>query len=135
MTDDVYIDSLPGVLAEIARLTNIGVAVILAHEFGGTRIYIPKRPTPDSPITHALGLDAATVIGHQFGGDNVLIPLGPAATHARKHKLIQDLLKRGDISKQEIARRAECHVRTVYRHVPEDKYQMSLFESPEREVA
>jgi hypothetical protein len=43
-------------------------------EFGGTRIWVPVRSTPDSKLTQLLGDDAASALCARFGGDYLEIP-------------------------------------------------------------
>ena len=43
-------------------------------EFGGTRIWVSVRSTPDAKLTRILGDDAASTLCARFGGDYLQIP-------------------------------------------------------------
>ncbi len=43
-------------------------------EFGGARIWVPVRSTPDTKLTQLLGESAAQVLCSHFGGDYLQIP-------------------------------------------------------------
>jgi hypothetical protein len=43
-------------------------------EFGGTRIWVPVRSTPNAKLTRTLGDGAASALCARFGGDYLEIP-------------------------------------------------------------
>jgi len=43
-------------------------------KFGGARIWVPVRSTPDAKLTRILGNDAASELCARFGGDYLQIP-------------------------------------------------------------
>ena len=43
-------------------------------EFGGARIWVPVRSTPDAKLTRILGNSAASALCARFGGDYLQIP-------------------------------------------------------------
>jgi helix-turn-helix protein len=43
-------------------------------EFGGTRIWVPARSTPDAKLTRILGDSAASALCARFGGEYLQIP-------------------------------------------------------------
>jgi len=43
-------------------------------EFGGARIWVPVRSTPDATLTQTLGSGAASTLCARFGGDYLQIP-------------------------------------------------------------
>jgi hypothetical protein len=43
-------------------------------EFGGARIWVPVRSTPDTKLTRILGNSAASALCARFGGDYLQIP-------------------------------------------------------------
>jgi hypothetical protein len=46
----------------------------MVAEFGGTRIWVPVRSTPEAKLTRILGETAATTLCMHFGGDYLQIP-------------------------------------------------------------
>lgn len=65
---------LPGMLGALARAGFSGKALILAHEWGGTKRYIPANPTPTSDVVQLIGLAAARVLAESWGGAHHDIP-------------------------------------------------------------
>lgn len=112
-TEDRYA-GLPGVLVDVATVAGVRAALELAAEFGGRRLYIPKRMHVDHPIARAIGMEAAPKLAALWPAERVLIPLGPCADGARKRAHIRKLLD-GGRSVTEIVRALRCHERTVYR--------------------
>lgn len=106
---------LPEVLAMVAEATSLPVALRLAADLGGTRLWLPERPQPGSALVQAVGQEAAERICDALGPGKVTIPLGPTATFMRRAKRIRELLAEGH-SQSEIARLLHIHVRTVERH-------------------
>jgi hypothetical protein len=49
-------------------------AETLITAFGGTRIWIPVRISPEAKLHHILGDSAATALCSRFGGDYLQIP-------------------------------------------------------------
>jgi hypothetical protein len=46
----------------------------MVAEFGGARIWIPVRSTPDAKLTKVLGEQAASALCIRFGGDYLQVP-------------------------------------------------------------
>ena len=67
-------DVLPGLLAEVARLTTSEAAVAIARRFGNRRMYLPLDPPDRHPLVELLGRDSAVRICARFGGDQVTWP-------------------------------------------------------------
>jgi hypothetical protein len=73
--------SLPGVLGEIARATTIDVAVAIARQHGGRRLYVPREAKRDHPLCRLVGAKAAMVICHRWGGERYDIPSAKPFLH------------------------------------------------------
>jgi hypothetical protein len=43
-------------------------------EFGGARIWVPVRSTPDAKLAQSVGEDAASALCEHFGGDYLQVP-------------------------------------------------------------
>jgi hypothetical protein len=46
----------------------------LIAQFGGTRIWVPVRSTPEAKLTQVLGQEAASALCSRFGGDYLQVP-------------------------------------------------------------
>jgi hypothetical protein len=66
---------LPGILGELSRRGHGGEALKLAAAWGGTKRYIPARPTADSEICKVISLEAALVLAEAYGNRHHDIPL------------------------------------------------------------
>ena len=73
--------ALPGLLAQVARLTNVEVAVAIARAHGGRRLYLPREPKRTHPLAKLVGLGAARIICAQWGGDRHDIPSAKPFLH------------------------------------------------------
>ncbi len=119
-TDDIVLNAdLPGVLAEIAAATTRMTALKVAAAVGGTRVYIPTRPTEDHWLAMLVGHERATAIGAALapaqGGLDILVPMGPLAQRLSRWRRIKEMID-SNMSKREIARAVGCHERTVQYH-------------------
>lgn len=94
MQNAIKADELPGILAEVAKLLNVGVALKIAAAHGGKHMHIPRSER--LPETHALvrtvGWDAAVVICANFGGEQWL---WPSAVTVRRHAEARQLRSQG----------------------------------------
>jgi len=101
-------EGLPPVLRELAEEMGgeIGGALVLVREFGGMRIYIPRKPKPDQDIPRRCGMDVARAFARIRGGEEVEIPnLGGERT---MHRILKT---RG--SANQVARQQGCTERWV----------------------
>lgn len=67
-------DNLPGMLGELARRGFGGEALKLAAAWGGTKRYIPGKPTEGSEICKIICLPAALVLAEAYGDHHHDIP-------------------------------------------------------------
>lgn len=106
----------PEFLHEVAERLGEGAALRLAHDFGGTRQYLPlaEHLTHEHPLAHSLGLAAARELCSAFGPGHVNIPLGESASIGRRRRIVHDALAQG-LSLNKTARRAGTTRRTVER--------------------
>lgn len=102
---------------EIARrLCGAGTADKLIQDFGGTRIFLPRRPAPDHPVSVSIGHKAALAIGAECHGISLDVPLGFDALRTRRKALIAKLRAEGKPVRA-IARAAGTGERNVYYHL------------------
>jgi hypothetical protein len=76
MTDVTTPEALPGLLAEIARLTSVQVAIAIARWRGGRRLYIPLESglKHDHELVKVVGRRAALRIIRHFGRGEIAVP-------------------------------------------------------------
>lgn len=97
----------------IAESAGLETAEKIVSEFGGTRIYIPKKLTPEHELCALVGFEKALVICSCFCGERVDIPLR-YRTMEEIHRLVPMLLKKG-YKIRRIARMVGMSERTVFR--------------------
>jgi hypothetical protein len=66
---------LPAEAAAFAAIIGVEATVTLMLEVGGTRMFIPKRPTAQSPLSAVIGLEAAARLGDAMGGERPYVPI------------------------------------------------------------
>ena len=107
-------DELPDLLADVVELLGEGPMLRLAHEFGGTQIYVPQaaRIGPEHPLARSLGLANAQRFAGAFGPGHLTVPLGPTAAGERCRRAAIQALSEGK-SNRIAARRAGMTTRGV----------------------
>jgi hypothetical protein len=107
-------EPLPAVLNAIQAAVGPAVMRQVVNAFGGTTIYIPAHPGPESKLAKVVGLEAARKIAAALSHGQVLIPLGPNVAAKRIRAAIRAQLEAGK-SEGTTARTLGCHERTVRR--------------------
>lgn len=102
-------------LEQIALVTSNEIAEQLAKAYGGIRVYIPKTPTPSSPIVQLIGMDNVLLIVKHIGHGDYNIPMGDYRGIGAKAKIIKKLIRQG-YTVSTIALMADCCERTVWVH-------------------
>lgn len=121
----------PALLAEIAALCGQQVAACLLAEFGGQRIYIPKKPAANSPLSCAVGAGFAQKIAAHYGGDYIEVPsANPARARARR---LARAVAESDASANDLAREFQVTRRWVSKlraRRQADEDQPDFFDAP-----
>ncbi|NYZ17048.1 hypothetical protein HL658_31280 [Azospirillum sp. RWY-5-1] len=81
---------LPGKLADVAALTSVEVAEILARAWGGRRRYVPAEPKPDHELSRLVGHDNARIIGAAMGNEEIKWPNAKAWLHLHDARRLLD---------------------------------------------
>jgi Mor family transcriptional regulator len=77
----IRVDDLPVLLRDFVHLIGITATMRLVEEYGGTRIYIPKRDiTEDHELAHIIGLAHLRTLARVYGGEKHFEL--PKASHA-----------------------------------------------------
>jgi hypothetical protein len=74
MADHLTEFALPGVLAEIARLTSVEKAIAIARQVGGREIYVPHTLPRSHQLVSLLGRYCAEIMVKRHGGSHLNIP-------------------------------------------------------------
>lgn len=99
-------EGLWGIYSEIEDQFGRDVALLIAREFGGGELYVPKKLKPGHRLIELLGAETAQRFVELFGGPigvQLQLPTGPflSRDHMRRHGIY--LLKAGH-SLNEVAR-------------------------------
>jgi DNA-binding NarL/FixJ family response regulator len=111
----------PAELAALSRLLAPAELLALVEHCGGTRIYVPTRPSRGSPVTRAVGAAAAARLAEGYGGQQLKVPLARAW-------LVRTYAAQGQ-SQSQIARRLRITESAVWRLLRDarDARQSDLF--------
>lgn len=100
------------VLSTLIQVVGYESAEKMIAEFGGARIWVPVRTTPDAKLTRILGNGAASALCARFGGDYLQIP--STITGDNIYRRIAELHRQG-CKINDIARAVGRSRRTVFR--------------------
>lgn len=67
------IEDLPPSLREIAETIGVTAVFSLAREWGGVRVYVPKKISENHKLAQTLGYDSAQKLAEKFGGSAIQI--------------------------------------------------------------
>lgn len=111
---------LPAALAQIAEIAGREAALRLAFEYGGSRVYVPRK-AGNSEIAKIIGPEAAAALSGHFGGESIAIPIGK--------KALAFWLDEQDWSREKIAKALKVDRTTVHRWLSNrmDSLQLKLF--------
>lgn len=86
---DLSTDLLPKVLQDFVRLIGLAATMLLVEHFGGTRLYIPVKPSPEHRLATLIGLDNLVKLSRVYGAqDHFDIPKAERALrHLRDQKI------------------------------------------------
>ncbi len=102
-------------IKRIAAVVGNELALKLARDFGGTRLYLALDPDAESPLALSVGVQAARAIGKRFGGDEIEIPMFKSRAQRRRDREMILKLRGRHRSIAAIARMVGCSERSVYR--------------------
>jgi len=127
--DDIDYNLLPGILQEIADLIGIPATMAIVEEYGGVRLYVPMKVTPDHPLSQLIGQANAEKLADHFGGeDHFDIPKAKAALRAIRDKEIRSLWP--TLSQRQLALKyqtTERNIRLILSGIEQNKEQPQLF--------
>ena len=137
---DPRLKDLEGCALELAREAGFDAGERLIVQFGGQRLFVPRKMRPSSPMWDALGPITAKKLAELFGGNYIDVPTGAGITQAKRTRQIRAFLAGQNLqaSKNKVAKLFKVNRRTVQRHRaalkhPEDSPQGALaFDRPSK---
>lgn len=120
---------LPDLLARIAEAAGEDAALLVAAEWGGRELYIPRSFPAAHRLVELLGKERARMVRDAIGHGTVVVPMGPFAGAEERRLAAARALADGK-SQSEAAKQARVHVRTVERIAAKkrgDRRQGKLF--------
>src|SRR5215472_10130306 len=78
----------------LIELVGCHLAEKMIAEFGGARIWIPVRSTPEAKLTRLLGDSAASALCAHFGGDYLQVP-NTAGGRDSIHRRVAEMHRQG----------------------------------------
>ena len=85
-------------LEDIAAEIGYTATSTLCGWFGGRYVFVPATPSPEHKIAKVIGVPAFSRLSRSFGGETLFIPKDQAQRRARRHRIVFDMLLRGDNS-------------------------------------
>ena len=137
---DPRLADLVGPALELAQVAGFDAAVRLMVNFGGQRLYVPRKMRPrrankrqalnEIDFVTALGWDAAKALAGLYGGEHIEIPLGKLLKEGQRRLQVANFKGSNNQAIQTFG----LHRRTVQRlrHGQEDANQGSLFDGPSK---
>jgi len=112
--DSELLKRLPELFKELRSELPFSDLMNLVEKFGGTRVYIPRRPTKDSAVASVLAPQSFQALCRQRGGDQILIPRAAALRRAIRDQAVLAALRQGK-TYREVALAFDMTQRNVYR--------------------
>lgn len=103
-----------GVLEDISNIIGTEATLKLAMNFGGTLVYLPKKPKKNSKLSQIVGYENLVKLSKEFGWGDVLIPMGHFRGIGYRRIQVAKMVEQGK-SNNDIALVAGIHERTVRR--------------------
>lgn len=107
-------EPLPDLLARIAAAAGEEAALLVAKEWGGRVLYLPKKFSSEHRLAEVVGERKARAIFEEVGHGPFMVPMGNVAGPAKRRRLVSELLDQGS-THSAAAGAAGVHTRTVER--------------------
>lgn len=105
---------LPDILERIAQAAGEDAALLVAKEWGGRYLYIPRAFRPTHRLCQLIGEERARAMWDAIGHGMVMVPMGPYSGAAARREIAARALDAGK-SQPQAAKVAGVHLRTVER--------------------
>ncbi len=106
--------ALPESMRDLLRFVPLSAVLAITDAYGGTRLYIPLHPQPDSGLGHLIGMGDARALASNVGGCDLEIPRLDKVRQRARHAAVLDGLARG-ASQRDVARAFNMTTRNVRR--------------------
>ncbi|HIJ85227.1 MAG: Mor transcription activator domain protein [Magnetococcales bacterium] len=104
---------LPESLMEIRETIGLNNTLKLVTNYGGTRVFVPKRIHDQHRLVNVLGLKAANQLSRRFGGESLTLVRGASALRASRNKEIIEQYSKG-VRVADLARTFALTERRIY---------------------
>lgn len=121
-----------GVLGEFEQIIGLESTFKIATKWGGSYVVIPKNPKEKNLLVQFIGIENVKKLIKEFGAGEVLIPMGHFRGGGHKRLMIAKLLEKG-LSRNEICRMIDVHIKTVERAKKKTFSRLPLFDRLTRE--
>lgn len=115
-------------MGEITELIGAEAALRMAIDFGGVRVYVPKKPREDCALVASIGKEKAERLARRFGG----VELGIAFGESRRVTIIA--LRARKLTVATIARNVGCTARYVWQVLAKERHSATAARSDEPPV-
>jgi hypothetical protein len=106
-------ESLLGpLLTDMVRLVGWESTLAIVERWGGTRLWFPTDPNPESELTLMVGMEKARRLSMHFGADRPSIPKALAAIRAQRDAEIR--ANPQGLSVPQLSRRYGVNERSIY---------------------
>ncbi|MBF0215062.1 MAG: hypothetical protein HQM00_16120 [Magnetococcales bacterium] len=92
---DFAIDGMPNSMCEIAEIIGKEGAITLIQEYGGTRIFVPRKLRVQNKLATLLGIEQALKLSQHFGGETLNIVRGADMLRQKRNREIIQLYDSG----------------------------------------
>lgn len=86
LSDTALKSALPPLLAELAEVIPLQAALKLSDHYGGTRLYIPGVPAPESGLVALLGPRTVRALSRRYGGETLEVPRSAALKRSLRNE-------------------------------------------------
>jgi hypothetical protein len=92
----IALEDLPLQLRLVSAVVGLQATLLLVRNYGGVRLYVPVRMTPDHVLSRLLGFDLALKLSAEFGGmDHFDIPRAAGAVRVVRNRQIAEKFIKG----------------------------------------
>lgn len=106
--------ALPNSMRDLLRFVPLSAVLAIIDAYGGTRLYIPIHPQPDSGLGALIGMGDARTLASNVGGCDLEIPRLEKVRQRARHAAVLGSLARG-ASQRDTARAFNMTTRNVRR--------------------
>ncbi|MBF0192097.1 MAG: hypothetical protein HQL99_13300 [Magnetococcales bacterium] len=104
---------LPESLQEVAGVIGVDGAFDLVQEYGGTRIFVPRKMREHHKLVASLGMERARRLAHHFGGETLSVVRNAELLRRTRNRQIVESYNTG-VGVRQLARDHALTERQIY---------------------